>query len=186
MRQNPIILHHSVMALPLAYLLTFTCYGSHLHGAELGSVDRDHNQVGSRGVGPDPGRAAASRKLMAGACYRLSAQSRWVVLGAIQQVCVHRHWRLIAAHVRARHVHVIVDAPVAPESVLHDFKAYATRALNESETPRRRWTRHGSTRYLWTGADVGAAFDYVLHRQGEPMAVYCGGSDPRSMTVAAR
>jgi len=27
---------------PLTYLITFSCYGSHLHGSENGSVDRDH------------------------------------------------------------------------------------------------------------------------------------------------
>jgi hypothetical protein len=30
--------------LPLAYIITFRCYGSWLHGDERGSVDRFHNQ----------------------------------------------------------------------------------------------------------------------------------------------
>ncbi|MGH9840991.1 MAG: hypothetical protein ACREEM_19730 [Blastocatellia bacterium] len=29
--------------IPLAYLITFRCYGTWLHGDERGSVDRDHN-----------------------------------------------------------------------------------------------------------------------------------------------
>jgi hypothetical protein len=37
---------------------------------------------------------------------------------------------------------------------------------------RKRWSRHGSTRYLNEDAAVAAAVDYVLHCQGEPMAVY--------------
>jgi hypothetical protein len=174
------------MAVPLAYLLTFTCYGSRLHGGERGSVDRYHNQVGSRGVDPDPAWVAASRKAMTEECFGLNARGRWIVLESMQRVCAHRQWGLVAGHVRTTHVHAVVSAPLTPECLLHDFKAYATRALNESERSRRRWTRHGSTRYLWTRVDVDVAVDYVVHRQGEPMALYCVGSDPRSMTVAAR
>lgn len=170
------------MALPLAYLLTFTSYGSHLHGAEGGSVDRDHNQVGSRGVDPNPAWVSVSRAVMTDGCYGFNANRRGIVLKAIQRVCAHRQWELLAAHVRTTHVHAVVIAPVQPDTVLHDFKAYAARALNETEGSCRRWTRHGSTRFLWTREDVEAAVDYVIRRQGEPMALH----DPRSMTVAAR
>jgi REP element-mobilizing transposase RayT len=172
------------MALPLAYLLTFTCYGSHLHGDERGSVDREHNHVGSRGVNPYRAWVNASRSIMTDECYRLDEDCRRIVLASMRQVCEYRQWDLIAAHVRTTHVHAVVSAGTTPEVVLHDFKAYATRSLNKFEHSRRRWTRHGSTRYLWTRSDVDAAADYVVRRQGEPMEVYCG-SDPRSMTVAA-
>lgn len=72
-------------------------------------------------------------------------------------------------------MHVIVDAPVAPEKILNEFKAYASRRLNliGLDTPeRRRWARHGSTRYLWNRDDVEAAIAYVADGQGNPMAVY--------------
>jgi hypothetical protein len=35
-----------------------------------------------------------------------------------------------------------------------------------------RWTRHGSTRYLWKEAEVEATIQYVVNEQGLPMAVY--------------
>ena len=53
------------------------------------------------------------------------------------------------------------------------FKAYASRKLGAG---RKRWTRHGSTRYLWTDEDVKAAIRYVVEGQGEPMAMYRAGS----------
>jgi hypothetical protein len=68
-----------------------------------------------------------------------------------------------------------VDAPVAPEKVLNELKAYASRVLNQvglDNPDRRRWSRHGSTRYLWKREDVEAAIVYVADRQGDPMAVY--------------
>ncbi len=56
-----------------------------------------------------------------------------------------------------------------------DLKAYASRSLAEQgfDPPdRRRWARHGSTRYLWTAERVEAAIQYVVQEQGEPMAVF--------------
>jgi hypothetical protein len=36
------------LALPLVtYLITFSCYGCHLHGSESGSVDREHSARGA-------------------------------------------------------------------------------------------------------------------------------------------
>jgi len=173
------------MSFPLAYLLTFTCYGSHLHGDARGSIDRDHNCVGGRMVEPNPSWVSESSTIMTDRLYRLVPITRQVLLESMRRVCAQRQWDLLAAHVRTTHVHVVVSAAVAPEPILHNLKAYASRALNESEPSCRRWTRHGSTRYLWTRYDVDAAVDYVIRRQGEPMAVYCAQADPRSITVAA-
>lgn len=58
------------------------------------------------------------------------------------------------------------------------------------ESPaRKRWARHGSTRYLWQPAHVEAAIRYVVHKQGAPMAVYENrehtGANPPSATPHA-
>ena len=58
---------------------------------------------------------------------------------------------------------------------MDDFKEYASRKLNRAgldPVGRRRWTRHGSTRYLWTESQVEAAIHYVVYEQGEPMALF--------------
>jgi REP element-mobilizing transposase RayT len=107
--------------------------------------------------------------------YLLSAPNRNAVLGAIREVCLHRRWSLMAAHIRTTHVHVVVEADAKPERVMNDFKSYASRRLNESspEGPnRKRWGRHGSTRWLRDQDDIFAAIRYVVDRQGEPMAVF--------------
>lgn len=60
---------------------------------------------------------------------------------------------------------------------MNDFKAYASRALNRVEGvegDRRRWARHGSTRWLWKDQDVREAIRYVVEEQGERMAVFVG------------
>ena len=161
----------------MRYFITFGCYGAHLHGDESGSVDRRHNLFGSRLAEADPERAGAERRCMDQPPYAMDNESRAMVLQALAEVCSHRGWNLLAAHVRSNHVHVIVEAEVPPEKVMNDFKAYASRALNrlEGEKPgRRRWARHGSTRWLWKDQDVREAIRYVVEEQGEPMAVFLG------------
>ena len=149
-------------------------YGVHLHG-ESGTVDRDHNQPGGRFVDADSLRATKERLQMDHAAYSFDRLEREVVLQAIQDVCLHRTWDLIAAHVRTNHVHAIVEAEAPPERIMNAFKSWASRRLNErgvGETKPNRWTRHESTRWLWKDQDVLDAIRYVVDEQGEPMAVF--------------
>ncbi|MGA2435249.1 MAG: transposase [Bryobacteraceae bacterium] len=107
--------------------------------------------------------------------YLLDSDSRTTVLESVREVCAHRGWTLLAAHVRTNHVHVIVVAEVPPENIMNSFKSYASRALNSlgrDEMDRKRWARHGSTRRLLKEHDVVEAIRYVVEEQGEPMAVF--------------
>jgi len=97
------------------------------------------------------------------------------VLDTVREVRSHRGWNLWAAHVRTNRVHVIVEAEVRPENVMNALKSYASRSLNRLGTDgpdRKRWARHGSTRWLWKDEDVQEAIRYVVSGQGEPMEVY--------------
>jgi REP element-mobilizing transposase RayT len=165
----------------LIYLITFACYGHRLHGDADGSVDREHNVPGNRLLEPHAGRVAAEKKLMDQAPYLLDADRRESVLGALVERCSNRNWSLIAAHVRTTHVHVLVDAEGTPERVMNDLKSYASRCLNRSgfdDPSRKRWARHGSTGWLHKKEDISAALQYVVDKQGAPMAVYAA-SEPR-------
>ena len=155
--------------------MTFACYGVHLHGDESGSVDRHHNVPGSRLVEANPERVAVKRQQMDQAPYCLDRDRRAAVLDALREVCLQRGWSLWAAHVRTNHVHVVVEADVRPEKVMNAFKSYASRGLNRLEIDgpdRKRWARHGSTRWLWKDEDVQEAIRYVVSGQGEPMEVH--------------
>ena len=170
------------MAIPLAYLITLTCYGTRLHGDDAGSVDEDHNQFGAPFLPANPRRVLAQQKQMKQAPYRLDRRRRTTVLEALQQHCAHRGWTLLAAHVRPSHVHLVVGAEETPERILNEVKAYASRALNRrglDNGSRKRWTPHGSTRYLWKPEQIGAAIHYVVREQGETMAVWERPSEPR-------
>ena len=166
--------------IPLAYLITFTSYGTRLHGDETGSVDRNHNVPGTPYLPPNKRRVSAREKQMKQGPYELDAPRRSTVLEALREVCLRRGWRLLAAHVRSNHVHLVVSARTNPERVMRDAKVQASRALDEMglDGPvRRRWALHGSTRYLWKVENVGPAIHYIVREQGTPMAVWEDSDD---------
>jgi REP element-mobilizing transposase RayT len=163
-----------LIRLTLRYLITFVCYGTHLHG-DSGTVDRRHNLPGSRVLETNLERAETEAELMDQKPYVLDSIRRTAVLESMREVCLHRGWSLLAAHVRSTHVHVIVEADAKPEKIMNDFKSYASRSLNRlgCDTPnRKRWAHHGSTRWLFEDENVRQAIRYVVEEQGEPMAVF--------------
>ncbi len=161
--------------IPRAYFVTFTTYGHWLHGDAKGSVDPQHNVFGTLVVKPNHPREDFERGRMRQLPYQMDVSRREFVLAAIREVCASRGWWLFVAHVRLTHVHIVVQAAHEPEKVMNDFKSYASRQLTRAgfeDNQRKRWARHGSTRYLWNQEDLEAAIHYVLFEQGEPMSVY--------------
>jgi REP element-mobilizing transposase RayT len=157
---------------PLAYFLTFTCYGTWLHGDRRGSVDNEHNVPGTPLLPADAARQVQEWDDLAEPPYLLDTPRRQVTLHALCEIARRKGWKLHAIHIRSNHVHMVVTADGPPERVLSDFKAAASRRLNKAfpaERDRTRWTRHGSTRYLWIESAVAEAVQYVLEGQGEPM-----------------
>ncbi len=162
------------------FLITFACYGSWLPGVP-GAVSRRQNQFGSPLTESGDPRDFKSGGFAAQEPYLLDASRRCAVLESVEQVCRFRGWMLLAAHVRTNHVHVVVMAETKPETVMNALKAYSSGALNDlglDFVGRKRWARHGSTRYLWTRDSVANAIRYVVEEQGEAMAVFVGLGTP--------
>lgn len=156
---------------PLAYFLTFRCYGTWLHGDQRGSVDQHTKQYGAPQLPRSALREQRERSRMAGEPVQLAVAEREVVHAAIAEVCRHRGWELHAANARATHVHVVVSGDHSAKRILKDLKARATRLLVESghrTAGASPWGDHGSTRYLWNTASVERAIQYVLECQDEP------------------
>ena len=112
---------------------------------------------------------------MAQPAYGMDQSRREAVLASLRERCSERHWSLLAAHVRTKHVHLAAEAEARPARVMNDLKSYASRCLNRiglDGPARKRWARHGSTRWLWRRESVSAAARYVVDGQGEPMAVF--------------
>jgi REP element-mobilizing transposase RayT len=148
----------------LAYLLTWTTYGTWLPGDARGWVDRQrrHGEVVEP---PDESREARARERMTQSAVILDATARLTVGKAIRATCVYRGWTVHALEVRSNHVHTVVTAGgVAPGEVMRVLKSYASRALTalQSLGPRKHWwTRDGSKRYVNTEESLHAAVKYV-------------------------
>jgi REP element-mobilizing transposase RayT len=157
---------------PLAYLITFRCYGTWLHGDERGSTDRHRNVYGS----PHVSQSSSWLGVNVGECkhppVNLDASRRLAVEAAIRETCAIRSWTLSAVNIRTNHAHAVVSAQCDPERILVAFKANATRRMREAgcwEYEYRPWAHGGSKRYLWSPASVERAIAYVIDGQGGPL-----------------
>lgn len=160
------------MSFPVAYFITFHTYGTWLHGRAEGSVDYHRRKRGAPFVRPDERLVTARQRQMKADSVRLDESCRKVVLHSILETCQYRDWPLHAIHVRENHVHVVVSSQAAPEKVLRDLKAYATRHLRANgliDAKSPVWSEHGSTRYLWDESRVVEKIQYTLYGQGRAM-----------------
>jgi REP element-mobilizing transposase RayT len=152
------------------YLITFRCYGTWLHGDERYSVDRRwYNKYGAEKIKPDEEKVAQKASMMKYENFLLGASERQVVEKAIREVCPFRGYGLFALNVRTNHAHIVTSNSGKPERMMDSFKAYATKALRNAgllATDAKAWSRHGSTKYLWTDDHISTAVEYVVNGQG--------------------
>ena len=161
------------MEYPIAYIITFSTYGTWLHGDKRGSVNKEHNQYGSAFATSGLVLHRKEQSTLKNTPSILGQSQRQVVLEAILQVCRFRGWFAHVVHVRSNHVHIVVSGKKKPEKMMVDFKAHATRAIKRDHNKRtiikKYWTRHGSTKYLWTKESLVSAIGYVKNEQGQMM-----------------
>ena len=159
--------------IPLAYLITFRCYGTWLHGDERTSVDRFHHQYGAPRVPPNKRWQQYNESQLKHEPVILDAKQRRSVENAIREVCQFRGWTLHAVNARTNHVHTVVAIGSAkPERALNDFKSYGTRRMRKDgcwHSADSPWVDKGSTRYLWNERSVALAVNYVVNGQGDEL-----------------
>lgn len=162
------------MEYPIAYLITFTTYGTWLHGDKRGSVDDEHNQYKNSFIAPSLVLQRKEQSALKNPPFMLGKRQREAVLEAILQVCKFRGWFAHAVHVRSNHIHILVSGEEKPEKIMIVFKAYATRAIRRcckgQTIIKKYWTRHGSTKYIRTKESLASAIRYVKNEQGKMMS----------------
>jgi len=154
------------MPSPLAYFLTWTCYGTWLPGDARGSVEWTPD-IAKR-LAPNEKKVDHWSRRLKHAPVILSDAMRSCVGESIEEAADYHGWTIHAVNPRTTHIHIVVSAPITPEETMRRFKARATRSLRERgliDPARTVWTRHGSTLYLWDEAAVREKAHYVLHGQ---------------------
>lgn len=156
---------------PLAYFITFSTYGSRLHGNERESVIVKEDVP--RIIGRNDALKHYEEKAMKYPEVVLDEAQRQIVLDTILKHCQIKNWHPYAVHVRSTHTHVIVNSKEKPDKVMYDFKAWATRKLRESGNHFDKvWTRQGSTKYIFKYDKLKEKVHYVIYEQGGMMAYY--------------
>ena len=175
-QMKPDYIEFNDRSVALAYMITFRCYGTWLHGDERGSVGRRGSNIyGQARIKPSATLSEIDTDKLTGSPIKLRAVERRIVEDAIREVCSVRGYILFALNVRTNHVHVVVNNCGKVERMMDSFKAYCTKALraaNRIGAETKLWSRHGSTRYLWTERHLELAVDYVLNGQGDDLPVF--------------
>jgi hypothetical protein len=87
--------------MPPTFFITFTTYGTWLHGSPKGSVDREHSTFATPYLEKDSKREHQEHELLDQPPYVMSDLERDIVCQAIITLCSERGWKLLAAHVRS-------------------------------------------------------------------------------------
>ena len=117
---------------PLGFFLTWATYGTWLPGDNRGWIEYRHGwQL------PSPARRLEAEARMTKDACILDPEQRVLVEKTIADHCQIRGWQLHAVNCRTNHLHVVVSAPLHPDEIRKQFKAWCTRRLKELERQRR-------------------------------------------------
>jgi REP element-mobilizing transposase RayT len=152
---------------PLAYYLTWTCYGTWLPGDERGWAEKP-----GEFREPDAAREAAAREKMTETALVLDEEQRRLVEKTIAHHCQIRGWVLHAVNCRMRHVHAVVTAPNRdPSDVMDQFKAWCTRRLKELAKQREPSVAVAKTGGPSEAASDGSTTKRVWWRQSDTFSI---------------
>lgn len=159
--------------IPLAYFITFRCYGTWLHGDERGSTDKFNNKYGTPFLPPNKKWQDFNSQILKYDPVKLNDQMRKLVNAALRETCEVRGWKIYAINVRTNHAHIVVAiGNSSSKKALIAFKANSTRKMRENSVWQFEyspWAEKGSRRYLWTDKSIENAVDYVINGQGKPL-----------------
>ncbi len=153
---------------PLAYLLTWTTYGTWLPGDDRGWVEK---RADFREADIERQRQAVMR--MTEDAIVLTSEQRELVESVIRKHCEIRRWHLHAVNCRTNHVHAVITADRHPDDIMDQLKAWCTRRLKEhqkTESPSERarqnwWTQRGSKQPINDLDGLARAVEYVVDGQ---------------------
>jgi REP element-mobilizing transposase RayT len=155
---------------PLAFFITWTCYGTWMPGDERGWTRWHKGENLSQPLLVD-----WCREQMTEQAIFFDQRQRELVNATIVTHCSLRDWQLHAVNCRTNHCHVVVTANgYNGETVRDQFKLWSTRQLKDDERSRangggrlreRWWTRKGSVRLLFDEESLSAAIEYALQAQ---------------------
>lgn len=156
---------------PLAYFITFTTFGTWLHGDKRGSIVRKEGTTlllsGQEKLNRHERQKLKSSPVL------LNSSHRKIVLDTIIEHCQIKQWHLYVAHIRSNHVHIVIKSNKSIDHVSKELKAWPTRNLRkEGMTNPKIWTTGSSKKYIFTRQKLLEKIHYVAYEQGKMMECY--------------
>ena len=149
---------------PLAFYITWTIYGSHLQGHQIG-----WNKRGGGLQVAQPLLEAWHQERLNYSVELLNNEDRQTAADAIDEICDFRGWKLWIANPRTNHVHVVVTAiGYSGDTVRDQMKAKCTRKLRAIDArfqDRTVWTRGGDWQCINSEDDLESCILYVRDAQ---------------------
>ncbi|MDH4202797.1 MAG: transposase [Phycisphaerae bacterium] len=156
---------------PIAYFITFSTYGTWLHGDPRSSVMRENGRA--RVLPENTGFYHHEQAKFKASPVLLDNIQRQIVRDTIVKHCEIRQWRLFALHVRTNHVHTVVKANKRIDQVANELKGWPKRVLREEGfDPPKVWTGGSSKVYIYSEGTLREKIHYVVYEQGEMVAYY--------------
>ncbi len=156
---------------PLAYFITYTTYGTWLHGDQRGSIIIKNSIA--RKLDKHTRLYSHEHQQLKNAPVILDPAKRRIVLDTIIKHCDIRKWKLYAVHVRTNHVHIVVKADKSADNTAKELKSWPTRILrNNGYDIPQVWTDGKSKKMIFTEAKLKEKIHYVVYEQGEMMEYY--------------
>jgi REP element-mobilizing transposase RayT len=144
------------MAKTLAYMVTWTTYGTWLQGD-----DRKYVKDGQI-LPPNESLAAANMRALTKESVRLSFNERQIVEEAIRQQAIRFDQQIYALAVCTNHVHLVAEYIPRPIGVVvQRYKKCAVHALRGIGIKGRVWTSGFDKRYCFDRDTVQRKINYV-------------------------
>jgi len=145
----------------IAYMVTFTTYGTWLQGDERGYVKDGITYEGNERL------HNANKEAMRQDEVRLNQRQKEIVKKAIIDESKELKQNIFAILVWSNHVHIVaenIDETVG--KITGRYKAAATKALREAGFEGKVWTKGYDKRFCFNAEDLRARIEYV-NRHGE-------------------
>jgi REP element-mobilizing transposase RayT len=149
---------------PIAFFITWTVYGTHLQGDELG-----WHRWGKGEQAPEPDLTVWRHEKLKHPIVLLTREQRAAVEQECRRHCELRGWHAWALNARSNHCHIVVTARNYSGDVARDqFKANCTRKLREQSPifrDRPVWTVGGDWKCINHEDDLEKVCCYVKDAQ---------------------
>ena len=125
---------------PIAFLFTWSTYGTWLPGDARGWVEYKHGfQL------PDPVRELEARARMTSEVVYLNAEQREQLHQQVAETCAHKGWTLLAVNCRSNHIRALISASTTPKKMRAALKAWKIVMSTSIATETHRKSRSASS-----------------------------------------